>query len=153
LIKLFTIGHSNHDWAHFLHLLERPNISVVADVRSYPSSRLPHFNASTLKARLAAAGISYVYLGSELGGRSRDGTPPDYERMAAAPTFLQGLARVEEIAAGTRLAVMCSEHDPLTCHRCLLVGQHLAQRGIEIGHIQVRRSGRRCLHWKRHDLF
>ena len=30
---------------------------------------------------------------------------------------------------------MCSEADPLDCHRCLLVGRALAEAGIEVGHI------------------
>ena len=30
---------------------------------------------------------------------------------------------------------MCSEADPLDCHRCLLVARALAGEGIEIGHI------------------
>jgi uncharacterized protein (DUF488 family) len=128
------MGHSNHDWSLFLHLLEIANIGVVADVRSYPSSRFAQFNAPALKARLADADIAYVHL-PELGGRSIDGSPPDYERMAETPTFLRGLARVEEIAAGTRLALLCAEHEPTQCHRCLLVGRQLALRGIEIGHI------------------
>lgn len=30
---------------------------------------------------------------------------------------------------------MCSEHDPLDCHRCLLVGRELAERGVGVKHI------------------
>jgi hypothetical protein len=30
---------------------------------------------------------------------------------------------------------MCSERDPLDCHRCLLVGRALAQRGVRVNHI------------------
>jgi hypothetical protein len=30
---------------------------------------------------------------------------------------------------------MCSEADPLDCHRCLLVGRALATAGLEVGHI------------------
>jgi hypothetical protein len=30
---------------------------------------------------------------------------------------------------------MCSERDPLDCHRCLLVARALAARGVSIGHI------------------
>lgn len=30
---------------------------------------------------------------------------------------------------------MCSERDPLDCHRCLLVSRALAQRGIRVSHI------------------
>lgn len=34
-----------------------------------------------------------------------------------------------------RLALMCAEKDPLTCHRAALVARHLARRGHEIQHI------------------
>jgi hypothetical protein len=30
---------------------------------------------------------------------------------------------------------MCSERDPLDCHRCLLVARALAARGVTVGHI------------------
>ena len=33
------------------------------------------------------------------------------------------------------MAAMCSEADPLDCHRCLLVGRALAGAGFDIGHI------------------
>ena len=130
----FSIGHSSHAWPTFQRLLERAEIGVVVDVRSHPISRLPHFNRAALKERLNAAGIGYVFLGLELGGRPRGGVP-DYERMAASPMFADGLAKVEAMAAHTRPALMCSEHQPLTCHRCLLLGRRLAERGNDLAHI------------------
>ena len=132
---VFSIGHSNHDWGTFKRLLETANIGTVADVRSSPASRLPHFNRAALKDRLYAAGVSYIFLGSELGGRPKDGGIPDYEVMAASPLFAEGIAHVEDIAPRTRLALMCSEHEPLTCHRCLLVGCRLVERGVGVAHI------------------
>jgi uncharacterized protein (DUF488 family) len=132
---VFSIGHSNHDWVTFKRLLEMANIGAVADVRSSPASRLPHFNRTALKDRLNTTGIAYVFLGGELGGRPKDGSIPDYEVMAASPLFAEGIAHVEEIAPRTRLALMCSEHEPLTCHRCLLVGRHLVERGVAVAHI------------------
>jgi hypothetical protein len=30
---------------------------------------------------------------------------------------------------------MCSERDPMTCHRCLLVSRALTQRGVRVNHI------------------
>ena len=48
---VFSIGHSNHDWETFKRLLETANIGTVADVRSSPASRLPHFNRAALKDR------------------------------------------------------------------------------------------------------
>jgi uncharacterized protein (DUF488 family) len=132
---VFTIGHSNHDWSTFKQLLETADINVVADVRSIPASRLPHFNRAGLKDRLNASGIAYVFLGLELGGRPQGGGPPDYEVMAASPLFAEGIAQVEQIAPRTRPALMCSENEPLTCHRCLLVGRRLVERGVAVAHI------------------
>jgi uncharacterized protein (DUF488 family) len=55
--------------------------------------------------------------------------------MAASPLFAEGIEQVEQMAPRTRLALMCSEHDPLTCHRCLLVGRRLVERGGTVAHI------------------
>jgi uncharacterized protein (DUF488 family) len=132
---VFSIGHSNHDWSTFKRLLEIADIGAVADVRSSPASRLPHFNRAALKDRLNATGIAYVFLGVELGGRPQGGCIPDYELMGASPLFAEGIAQVEQIAPRTRLALMCSEHEPLTCHRCLLVGRRLVERGVTVAHI------------------
>jgi uncharacterized protein (DUF488 family) len=131
---VFSVGHSNHDWPTFKRLLDTAEIGAVADVRSSPASRLPHFNRATLKDRLNATGIAYVFLGLELGGRPKGGVP-DYELMAGIPLFAEGIEQIEEIAPRARLALMCSEHEPLTCHRCLLVGRRLVERGIGVAHI------------------
>ncbi len=132
---VFSVGHSNLDWPTFQRLLDRAEIGVVGDVRSNPVSRLPHFNRTALKERLNAAGIGYAFLGLELGGRPRNCGVPSYDQMATSSRFLEGVARVEEMAARTRPVLMCSEHEPLTCHRCLLVGRRLGERGVSVAHI------------------
>ena len=138
---ILTIGHSRHSLERFLSLLETAQVSVVADVRSAPVSRFsPHFNKNVLSASLAGQGIDYVFLGQALGGRPE--RPEmytqgrvDYEKMAASPEFRAGLAQLIETAEQHRLVAMCSEADPLDCHRCLLVGRALAESGVEVGHI------------------
>ena len=85
-------------------------------------------------------GISYVFLGKELGGRPSDRKfycegVADYEKMAQASEFKEGINRVIDGAKKYRVALMCSERDPLDCHRCLLVSRALAQRGIRVNHI------------------
>jgi uncharacterized protein (DUF488 family) len=135
MTTVFTVGHSNFDWSTFQRLLEHAEIEALVDVRSNPVSRLAHFNRAALKERLNRAGVSYVFLGIELGGRPRNGGVPDYEKMAASQLFAEGIARVEEMAARTRPALMCSEHEPLCCHRCLLVGRRLVERGVSVAHI------------------
>ncbi len=74
-------------------------------------------------------------MGLELGGRPRCGGAADYERMAENPLFVTGLDRIEELATRSRLVMMCSEHEPLTCHRCLLVGRRLVERSVDVEHI------------------
>jgi uncharacterized protein (DUF488 family) len=139
--RILTIGHSNHALTQFLALLEGAGVSAVADVRSRPVSRwVPHFNRERLQAALAERGISYQFLGRELGGRPDDptlmkGGKPDYEAMAKTPAFAAGLARVIEAGTTERVALLCAERDPVDCHRFLLVGRELAARDVNVAHI------------------
>jgi uncharacterized protein (DUF488 family) len=140
-LTVFTIGHSTHSYEHFLSLLRACGITAVADVRTAPFSRhFPHFSEATLRSELKMDGISYVFLGKELGGRpsGRDfycGGVADYEKMEKTEAFGSGLRRVIEGAKRFRVALMCSEHDPLDCHRCLLVGRALSREGTRVVHI------------------
>src|SRR4051794_39037085 len=139
--RLFTIGHSTLSIESFLGLLRQAGVTAVADVRSSPfSRRIPHFSRDKLCIMLNKEGIRYVFLGKELGGRPRashlyrNGVA-DYEKMSLEPDFLKGIGRIIELSVKYTIALMCSEHNPLDCHRCLLVGRSLFQRGIPIGHI------------------
>jgi len=136
-----TIGHSRHSLELFLSLLERAQVTAVADVRSAPVSRFsPHFNRNALVASLARQGIDYAFLGREFGGRPAGEEMytqgrVDYEKMALSPEFRAGLARLIGSAERHCVAAMCSEADPLDYHRCLLVGRALTGAGIDVGHI------------------
>jgi uncharacterized protein (DUF488 family) len=138
---VFTIGHSTHEFEAFAGLLRAFGISAVADVRSEPYSRFsPQYNRETLKEALTKEGIAYSFLGKELGGRPANSTffkkgVADYERMAKTDVFRQGLGRVIDGAGKYRIALMCSEQDPLDCHRCLLVGRALKENGLAVRHI------------------
>ena len=101
--RVYTIGHSNHEEQTFLDLLLRHGIEVVADVRSQPYSKYTtQFNSDQIKPALAGAGINYVFLGRELGGRPDDPEFYDaegrvrYDRVAESPLFRQGIERVEK---------------------------------------------------------
>ena len=139
--RILTVGHSNHGLAQFLALLEGTQVSAIADVRSRPVSRfVPHFNREKLQAALAKRGISYLYLGRELGGRPDDaslmkGGKPDYSAMARTPAFAAGLARVIEAGTKEKVALLCAERDPIDCHRFLLIGRELAARDVAVAHI------------------
>jgi uncharacterized protein (DUF488 family) len=139
--EVLTIGHSAHSWERFVELLRSARVTAVADVRSSPYSRRnPQFNRDDLSEELRSDGFSYVFLGKELGGRPSEprfycNGVADYEKMAQTTEFNKGLDRIVEGAKTYRIALMCSERDPLDCHRCLLVGRALAQRGVRVSHI------------------
>ncbi len=149
--ELFTIGHSNHSLDHFLELLSAHQISAIADVRSSPYSKYsPQFNKDVLKSALRNENIDYVFLGRELGAhRSEDSCYIDgqanYDIIAQLPTFRNGLERVLQRSEHYRIALMCSESDPITCHRTILVCRELKRvcPDLEITHILGDGTGER----------
>lgn len=141
--RLFSIGHSNHALETFLGLLKQHRIEVLVDARSHPYSKFaPHFDAGPLKKEVTSAGIKYLFLGKELGGRPNGDEFYDadgyvlYSRVAESLLFLEGIRRLETGVTKYRVALLCSEEDPLACHRRLLVGRVLARRGVPLDHIR-----------------
>lgn len=130
---IYTIGHGRHPFSHFLDLLRRHEVAFVCDVRSIARSRWPQYNGRALAEGLKENGIGYEHL-PECGGK--EPAPP--------PELARGLDRIIELAAETRVAVMCSESLPLTkhlrepranCHRVGLLSAPLKARGARIIHI------------------
>jgi uncharacterized protein (DUF488 family) len=141
-ISIWTVGHSNATPESFVESLERNEIKFLVDVRSHPYSRFAdHFNREVLGDALEDAGIRYVFMGEALGGRPSDDSHLDseghalYSLMAATPSFAEGVERVLDGATKGRLAIMCSCGKPDDCHRRLLVGKVLTDRGAELVHI------------------
>ena len=140
---VYTLGHSNHAIERFVELLAANGVEVVADVRSQPYSRFhPQYRRDSLRAHLAAAGLGYEFLGRELGARSDDDAcyvdgKVDYGLLAATASFRAGIERLVELAAARRVALVCAERDPLTCHRTILVAHALEARGIAARHIHA----------------
>ncbi|MFN4889698.1 MAG: DUF488 family protein, partial [Pseudanabaena sp.] len=142
-MQLFTVGHSNHSIKTFIELLQRHEITALADVRSRPYSRyLPHFCQAQLKDYLEADKIRYVFLGQELGARPEDQScyvdgKALYDRIAATDLFTEGIRRIlKGIKSRHRIALMCAEKDPLTCHRAILVCKNLKEYDLDIQHIK-----------------
>jgi len=139
--SLLTIGHSTHSLGDFLALLRLHGVEAIADVRSSPyCQRLPQFGREPLTASLLAENIRYVFLGELLGARRSEascfvGDQANYDRIAQLPAFGAGLDRVVNGAGKMRIALMCAEKDPLTCHRTILVSRHLQLRGLNVCHV------------------
>lgn len=139
-MSLYTVGHSSHTLEHFLELLGHHSITYICDVRSSPYSRYArHFNREALEQSLQGAGIRYLFMGNELGGRGRSGSQyvdgqVQYCALAASSSFQAGLERVRREATAQTVCLMCAEKDPLNCHRAILVCRHLRAE-IAILHI------------------
>lgn len=108
--KLWTIGHSNHPADRFSALLQQHGIETVVDVRSQPYSRFsPHFRQARLRDLLLDIGISYLFLGDELGGRPKGPGLYNsagnvlYDRVARTECFAKGLRRLMATRRRSRL--------------------------------------------------
>ena len=138
---LLTIGHSTHMIEHFIGLLKLHQVDAVCDVRSVPfSQHTPQFNRGSLTKRLQQADIFYGFMGKQLGARSDnpacyiDGKV-QYNYLAEEPRFLDGLMRIRNGLKNYRVALMCAERDPLTCHRTILICRELRSPKLSIEHI------------------
>ena len=164
-MRIYTVGHSSRSLDDFTDLLLDNRVATVADVRSQPYSQFaPHFNQHPLKHALEKRRIRYVFLGRELGARPKSykyyervsGSDSErrvsFKKLAKAESFKQGLDKVFKIAreierdhpeSDRRLALMCTERDPIKCHRMILVARELLRHndGIEIEHIRWDRNG------------
>jgi hypothetical protein len=140
--EIYTIGHSNHSIEHFLNLLKKHNVTALCDVRSHPYSKHnPQFNSDSLKQALKDNNIAYVFLGKELGARSNDSScyesdgKVQYARIAQTAVFKEGINRLNKGMASYRIALMCAEKVPMTCHRTILICRHLRADDMKIKHI------------------
>jgi uncharacterized protein (DUF488 family) len=151
--KIFTIGHSNHSWDTFLSLLLKNNISVVADVRRFPSSRLwPQFNKDHMKTGLTKHNIEYNHI-VKLGGRRSEKDKPQlqenndnnnyawrnksfkaYANYMSTEEFKEGISELLSLKKehlNGFIVIMCAETLPWRCHR-RLISDYLSARNFMV---------------------
>jgi len=145
---LFTVGHSNLDFLQFLKLLKDHSVDLLIDVRSQPrSGRFPQFSQPGFDKMIEDAGLRYLFLGEELGGRPDDedayrqdglvvGRQVDYRERRKSYAFRTGIERVLEELQRASCALLCAEEDPLECHRFLMICPELVRMGIRPLHIR-----------------
>lgn len=139
------MGYGGRELAELIDLLRVNDIEYVVDVRSFPFSRhKPQFSREPFANTLASHGLTYVFMGEELGGRPKDSDcydaqgHVDYGRCRERPVFQEAINRLmsgweEE----HHLALLCSEGKPEECHRTKLVAEVLIEHGVEVEHIDV----------------
>lgn len=142
-LPIFTIGYGARDIETFLEVLKQYRIDYLIDVRSKPYSRYkPEFSKRPLEQHLTGSQIHYVFMGDALGGQPDDPScydeagKVDYHQCRRRPLFLTGIERLRKAHdQQLRVALMCSEGKPETCHRAKLIGEVLQKEGIEVRHI------------------
>ena len=141
--SFFTIDHSNHDFEAWLALVRRHQIQVVVDTRSSPYSKyVPQFDRELVQRSLEQAGVRYLFLGDDLGGRPANPAYYDgsghvlYSRLRDDAHFQAAIARLESGMERFSVALLCGEEDPAHCHRRLLIGRVLSERGHTMLHIR-----------------
>jgi uncharacterized protein (DUF488 family) len=127
-------------------LLGEHRIAVVADVRSFPSSkRWPQFNQAELSAALERANIEYRWI-KRLGGRrssKRNDSPHtawqlpafrSYADYMESEDFEDGMRELTQAATASRTAYMCSEGLWWRCHR-RIISDNFVIRSWTVEHI------------------
>jgi uncharacterized protein (DUF488 family) len=116
---------------------------VVVDTRSSPYSKfVPQFDKELVQRSLKEAGIRYLFLGEELGGRPANPAYYDgsgrvvYGRLRDDAHFKSAIVRLESGMEGFRVALLCGEENPAHCHRRLLIGRVLTEHGHTMLHIR-----------------
>ena len=132
---LWTIGHSTHTLESFMDLLNKHSIQEVWDVRSQPYSKYNRaFNRENIEQELTKNKIIYSFRGHQLGGRISNPDCYDnkgklqYQQVARLPQFQSTLNQITHKLKNGDIALMCSENDPLKCHRMILVCRELSQK-------------------------
>lgn len=140
---LFTIGCSTRSLSDFILILKKYNIQVVADVRSTPYSKFtPQFNAENLKTELYKNKIMYGSFAEEFGARRVEDSvylnnTVDFNKVIDLDVFHKGVERISNgLSAGYSISLMCTEYNPLDCHRFSLVSRGIKKMlNIPIEHI------------------
>ena len=139
--RLYSVGHSNQSQDEFLELLKSHDVNCIVDVRSVPASKYtPQFNMEPLKWFLKSHDIQYLYFGEEFGARRTDCLDADeqvnFEMAVETPNFKRGVERLMKgLEKGFRISLMCSEANPLECHRFSLVSRYFYDNGLDVQHI------------------
>ena len=140
---LLSIGHSQHPVDFFIDLLKSHGVNYILDVRSTPYLQFAaDYNRESIRLVLQGNGIEYAFMGNYFGARPTDSSlySPngylDFEKVANSPKFKKGFDNVEKgVKQGYRIAFMCTEKDPIECHRAILVTNAFYKAGYSIEHI------------------
>lgn len=121
--RIWTVGYGDKSLPQLAELLRRSGVEMVVDIRAFPTSRREEFRKEELERSLPRRGLSYLHL-PELGGYRRGG----YRKFMGTREFAEGMEKLERLAEGRRVCLMCVEPPSSACHR-RFVAEELRRRG------------------------
>lgn len=146
--KIYTIGHSIQSIEEFYEMIHKFGIDCIIDVRSMPfSQHAPQFNKESLKLFLNKCNIIYANFGAEFGARRTDclvSTIKDginvqqvnFEKGVSTENFQRGIQRLNKaLSQGRNISLMCTESNPLECHRFSFISRYLFDNKYDVYHI------------------
>ena len=145
---IFTIGHTIQSLDDFYDMLQHYDINCIIDVRSMPFSKhAPQFNKESLCLYLKSKSVLYAHFGKEFGARrddclqyvhngNEDFMQVNFELGVNTDNFKAGINRLDKALSQNRtIALMCTEANPLDCHRFSFISRYLYDNKYEIMHI------------------
>lgn len=140
--EIFTIGYAGFDIDSFISVLKKYKINSLIDVRSQPHSKFyKDFDKASLSETLDKYHICYRNYYKEFGARQSNvryypNGYLDFSMYVKSTEFLAGMDRlIKAMPLGFTFVLMCSEKDPITCHRNIMVAKEFYHRGINVSNI------------------
>lgn len=142
-MDIFTIGHSNYSIDRLLDMLKYHNINCVVDIRGTPYSKYNiQYNKETISRTLVQNGYIYIYMGKEFAVQRENKSLytengyADFEKVIHDRDFLNGIERLKVgCKKGYRITLLGAMQNPINCHRCILLGRALREKGFNVKHI------------------
>ena len=143
VIDLYSIGYAGFCIKDFIDLLKCNDIKAVIDVRSIPYSKYySDYNENKLQELLGKHNIYYRNYAKEFGAQQKDRRYYsdegflDFERFTASEIFISGFNKIKtSMEKNYTFVLMCSEKDPLECHRSIMVSRIFYTNGYRIKHL------------------
>ena len=143
MMDIYTIGHSNYPVEKLIDMLRHYKINCVIDIRGTPYSKYNiQFDKETIRYTLTKAGFIYMYMATEFAANrinkisyTKEGYS-DFKKVTQEKDFLYGIERLKDgCNKGYRIALLGAMQDPIRCHRSILVGKALREKGFNVIHI------------------
>lgn len=123
-------------------MVDKYDINCIVDVRSNPFSRYySDFNSNSLSNILKSRDKLYMSM-KELGAKRFEEEVYSIEnqvlfnRVYKTKAFQRGIERIHKgMDLGYKIVIMCSEKNPIECHRSIMIGRYLSDNGYDVQNI------------------